>query len=215
MVTRSDQQGSGRPYHHGNLRKALLEAAVEVIEESGAAALRLRDLARRVGVSHAAPANHFRDRADVLLHLALEGTELLAAMHQAVLDRHRDCSTEALNGLGVAYVEFAVRHRAHFEVMFLRELASEPRLIEAGRRNFEMLVGAVADVQRERGRSLHETGPSDAQLVALGCWATVHGFATLHAQGLLPGVDVSAVPLLAEQAMDAMKRMASRQDANH
>ncbi len=103
-----------RGYHHGDLRRALLSAAVQAIEESGPAALSLRDLARRAGVSHAAPAHHFGDRAGLFTAIAVQGFDALA-----------DALTEAgdeLLDLGVAYVEFAVRHRAHFEVMFHPDL---------------------------------------------------------------------------------------------
>ncbi|GIJ77332.1 TetR/AcrR family transcriptional regulator [Micromonospora phaseoli] len=103
-----------RGYHHGDLRRALLDVAVTAIEESGPAALSLRELARRAGVSHAAPAHHFGDRAGLFTALAVQGFDSLA---------------EALDGaggelldLGVAYVDFAVRHRAHFEVMFQPDL---------------------------------------------------------------------------------------------
>jgi AcrR family transcriptional regulator len=76
---------SARPYHHGDLRRAVLDAAVAAIAESGPAALSLRDLARRAEVSHAAPAHHFGDKAGVLTALAAEGYALLA---DALLETH-------------------------------------------------------------------------------------------------------------------------------
>lgn len=99
-----------RAYHHGDLRRALLAAALEAIEEVGPTALSLRDLARRAGVSHAAPAHHFGDKAGLLTALAAQGFDLLA---QALVQAGDD-----LLEAGVAYVDFAVRHRAYFEVMF-------------------------------------------------------------------------------------------------
>lgn len=102
-----------RGYHHGDLPRALLDAAVEVIAESGPAALSLRDLARRAGVSHAAPAHHFGDKAGLLTALAVQGFDLLA-------DALR--GAEDLLSAGVAYVDFAVGHRAHFDVMFRPDL---------------------------------------------------------------------------------------------
>ncbi len=101
-------------YHHGDLRRVLLSTAAEAIAESGPAALSLRELARRAGVSHAAPAHHFGDKAGLLTALATQGFDLLA-------DALRQAGDDLLD-TGVAYVGFAVRHRAHFDVMFRPEL---------------------------------------------------------------------------------------------
>jgi AcrR family transcriptional regulator len=108
---------TARPYHHGNLRWAVLAAAVEAITEVGPAGVSLRDLARRAGVSHAAPAHHFGDKAGLLTALAAEGYSLLADALEAAQHRTRDFLE-----VGVAYVRFAVEHRAHFEVMFRPDL---------------------------------------------------------------------------------------------
>ncbi|HEV7962299.1 MAG TPA: helix-turn-helix domain-containing protein, partial [Actinoplanes sp.] len=104
-------------YHHGDLRRALLDAAAEVIEEQGPAALSLRDLARRAGVSHAAPTHHFGDKAGLLTALATEGYGLLVAELA-----EEWAATHSFLEQGVAYVRFAIRHRAHFEVMFRPDL---------------------------------------------------------------------------------------------
>ncbi|MFI2649353.1 TetR/AcrR family transcriptional regulator [Micromonospora fulviviridis] len=158
-----------RAYHHGDLRRALLEAAVEVMAESGPAALSLRDLARRAGVSHAAPAHHFSDKAGLLTALAAEGFELLA---EALGNAGDD-----LADTGVAYVGFAVRHRAHFEVMFRPDLyrADDPEVVAARTRAGELLRAGVA---RRTGRGL--------DVDALAAWSIVHGFATLWLSGALP-----------------------------
>src|SRR6476660_7136325 len=104
---------STKPYHHGNLCNALLEAAAEAITEHGVAELRLRDLARRLGVSHGAPANHFRDREDLLIALAVQGFERLTAHQRKALDAKHTTPAAALNALGVAYVEFARDNPSH------------------------------------------------------------------------------------------------------
>ena len=106
-----------RPYHHGDLRQAILTAAVAALAESGPARLSLRDLARRAGVSHAAPAHHFGDKAGLLTAIAAEGYNLLADTLTAAQRRTADFLE-----VGVAYVRFAVDHRAHFEVMFHPDL---------------------------------------------------------------------------------------------
>lgn len=128
-----------RAYHHGDLRRALLAAALEAVGEVGPAALSLRDLARRAGVSHAAPAHHFGDKAGLLTALAAQGFDLLAQ----TLTEADDDLLEA----GVAYVDFAVTHRAYFEVMFRPELyrADDAELIAARGRAGAALRSGVAD----------------------------------------------------------------------
>ncbi|CAM5543275.1 hypothetical protein STANM309S_00955 [Streptomyces tanashiensis] len=93
-------------YHHGELRQAVLAAALDVIATDGPGALSLRDLARRAGVSHAAPAHHFKDRTGLLTAIATQGYELLAAGL---------AGTARLRERGVRYVRFAVEHPAHFQ----------------------------------------------------------------------------------------------------
>src|SRR3954452_9304586 len=130
-------------YHHGDLRRTLLAAAAEVIEEQGPTALSLRDLARRAGVSHAAPTHHFGDKAGLLTALATDGYDLLAAE----LTKEWAASHSFLEQ-GVAYVRFAIEHRAHFEVMFRPDLyhAGEPALATARDRARQALyLGISAD----------------------------------------------------------------------
>ena len=105
-----------RPYHHGDLRPALLRAAVEVIGQAGPAAMSLREVARRAGVTHAAAAYHFGDKAGLLTAVAAQGYRMLAEELRSA----RDARSGFLE-VGVAYVQFAVSHRAHFEVMYQPE----------------------------------------------------------------------------------------------
>jgi AcrR family transcriptional regulator len=154
-----------RPYHHGDLRRAILAAALDVISAEGPSALSLRDLARRAGVSHAAPAHHFKDRTGLLTAIAAEGYELLAAT-LAEADDLRDA--------GVRYVRFAREHPAHFQVMFTPELLRENDLELTTARTLagERLREAVTAVPPS-GR-----GP-DPRLAGVAAWSLAHGFATL------------------------------------
>ncbi len=196
-----------RPYHHGNLRTALLEAAEVAIREHGVAELRLRDLARRVGVSHGAPANHFRDRNALLVALAVQGFDKLREAQAEVLAQQHDSPLDALHAIGVAYVRFSVEHPAHFEVMFQRELLMDPKLLQAAGRTFEQLMGVIGDVQGNG-----EGAPrGDVPLGALGAWALVHGLANLHAMGLLPSAICNDVPKLAAEVLAAMTRIVEGQ----
>ncbi len=100
------------PYHHGDLRRALLDTALDAIGEQGPAAVSLRDVARRAGVSHAAPTHHFRDKTGLLTAIAAEGWSLLAdALSESA------ARSGSFGELGVAYVLFATSHPAHFAVM--------------------------------------------------------------------------------------------------
>ncbi|WP_329119694.1 TetR/AcrR family transcriptional regulator [Streptomyces sp. NBC_01353] len=152
-------------YHHGDLRQAVLSAALDVIATEGPSALSLRDLARRAGVSHAAPAHHFKDRAGLLTAVATEGFDLLAA----ALAQAKD-----LKDAGVRYVRFATEHPAHFQVMFQPDLhrPDDPELLAAKERAGAGLRAGIAGVPAD-GR-----GP-DARLAGVAAWSLAHGFATL------------------------------------
>jgi AcrR family transcriptional regulator len=132
-----------RTYHHGDLRRALLQATAEAITENGVATLSMRDLARRAGVSHAAPTHHFGDKAGLLTAFATEGFEQLAK----ALGTSRLASNSFVE-LGVTYVRFAVTRRAEFEVMFRPDLyhAADPELLAARARAADALYAAVSDL---------------------------------------------------------------------
>lgn len=164
---------TGRRYHHGDLRRALLATAAEAISQNGPAALSLRDLARRAGVSHAAPTHHFGDKAGLLTALATEGFGLLADA--------LDAAGGDILDAGVAYVRFAVAHRAHFEVMFQPGLyhPGDPRLAAERRRADQALTDALA--------GMAEPPAAEHRLSAeLAAWSIVHGFASLWLSGALP-----------------------------
>ena len=167
---------AGRAYHHGDLRRALLSAAVEAIGEAGPAALSLRDLARRAGVSHAAPTHHFGDKAGLLTALATDGFRLLAGELTRAAQE-----TGSILEIGVAYLRFAVENRAHFEVMFRPELyhQDDPELVAASQQaNAALQAGVAALPDAPSGR--------EGRLTGLAAWSIVHGFATLWLAGTLP-----------------------------
>jgi AcrR family transcriptional regulator len=161
----SSEDGDRRPYHHGDLRRAILGAALDVIASDGPSALSLRDLARRAGVSHAAPAHHFKDRTGLLTAIAAEGFELLSSGLTEAAD---------LRDAGVRYVRFAREHPAHFQVMFTPGLLRENdvELTTAKALAAERLRAAVAAVPAG-GRG------SDSRLAGVAAWSLAHGFATL------------------------------------
>ncbi|MER7170833.1 TetR/AcrR family transcriptional regulator [Streptomyces mesophilus] len=167
-------------YHHGDLRLALLTAALDVIAADGPGALSLRDLARRAGVSHAAPAHHFKDRTGLLTAIAAQGYELLAeALAHAPELRER----------GVRYVRFGIEHPAHFQVMFTPELlrTDDPALVAARERAGAELRSAVTAAT---------DGDADARAAGIAAWSLAHGFTTLlltrNLEGPLAGGDPEA-----------------------
>lgn len=187
---------SGRPYHHGDLRNALRAATVELIGEVGPGGFSLREAARRAGVSHAAPAHHFGDRAGLLTAVAVEGFETLQAEFDQALAAATD-PVESLVALSRAYVRVARRNRAHYAVMFREDLlrADEEGYQRCGLGAFGTVVAAV-----ERLRD-HLGAPFDVPATSLHCWSTVHGLSQLHelshamAQhlGHAPVADIEAV----------------------
>ncbi|MFI2783338.1 TetR/AcrR family transcriptional regulator [Streptomyces sp. ALB3] len=179
-----------RTYHHGDLRRALLTAALDVIAQEGPDALSLRDLARRAGVSHAAPAHHFKDRTGLLTAVAAEGYALFADALAAAPD---------LQERGVAYVRFATRHPAHFQVMFRPELyrADDTALLTARSHATEALRAGVGDLpEAARGE--------DAGLAGVAAWSLAHGFATLLLTGNLSGALEGRTPETAFRSLTGL-----------
>jgi AcrR family transcriptional regulator len=169
-----------RGYHHGNLRKALLDAGVALIGEVGPKAFTIREVARRAGVSHNAPYRHFLDKDELLEAIALEGFERLTA---AMKKRSVAGATaaERLRLCGCGYVDFALRWRHHFLVMFDLPSRGLPRHYTVGENAFQTLLGFIIEAQKEG--ALPEGDPHPLALMA---WSMVHGIAKLAISGNLP-----------------------------
>lgn len=155
-------------YHHGDLRSALLAAAWEIVDRQGTEALTTRALAARVGVSHAAPAHHFADKSALLLALAAEGENRLAAAITAATKDARGAK-DKLRAAGQAYVKFALAHPATFRLLAAHPAKTDASLAEASGR----LHAAIADAA---GGAV-SAGAPDAKTFA--AWATLHGAACL------------------------------------
>ncbi len=165
---------SGTGYHHGDLPNALRSAAVDVIDERGLGSFSLREVARRAGVSHTAPAHHFGDMRGLLTSVAADGFDaLFAALTAAGADV--DDPVERLIALGEAYVSLARTNHAHCEVMFRVDVVDpdNPRLQEAGMRAYAVLEDTV--------RSLIDDEQLDADLddATWLCWSAMQGLVTL------------------------------------
>lgn len=184
-------------YHHGDLRTALLEAAVEAIAERGLQGLSLRECARRLGVSHAAPYRHFPDKEHLLAAIAGQGFRWLTAAGEAAMEGIDDPDAR-LRAYGVAYVRFAVDHPEHLRVMFAAEIdhaAVDPDDQAAGDAAFELL--------RKTSAELLGDPPAGEELpTALSFWSMSHGFSMLLIDGRIPPehvADDAAIEALAEE----------------
>lgn len=171
-----------RRYHHGNLKKALLDAAVKVIAKVGPRAFTLREVARKAKVSHNAPYRHFRDKEELLAAVAAEGFDRLAdSMIDAAAPADDALSALLLSGSG--YVQFALRWPDHFSVMFDQHegFHAYPNYAASGQRAFQVLLDRITAAQ-EAG----QLPAGDANALALTAWSMVHGIAKLAISGLLP-----------------------------
>jgi AcrR family transcriptional regulator len=180
-------------YHHGDLRAALVRAAIDLLEESGETELSLRAVARRAGVSPAAPYRHYADREALVSAVAAVGyrelAERLAAAHPS------PSTPEQLASVAIAYVQFALERPALFRIMF-----GEP----CDRDNDER-VAATAAVSQYVRAIVERTFPrADTDALATAVWALVHGLACLHLDGKLDASTPSAVAERIAAAIDAL-----------
>jgi len=203
-AVKRDSPAAKRNYHHGDLRRALLDAAWRLVAEKGLAALTLRELARAAGVSHAAPYHHFPTRTALLDALAEEG---FAGLDRAMAEAKTGPAAggpaevgqtprpvdgaDVMVRIGRAYVDFACAHPEQLQVMFRpRHHESEgpppPALAEIGAQAYGHLADGVRVCQAQ---GLAPAG--DPNELALSAWSLVHGFASLWGQGqlgaLIPG----------------------------
>jgi len=194
-------------YHHGDLPRALVDAALELIGERGPAGFTLREAARRVGVSHAAPYRHFPDRHALLQAVAEEGfTAMRDEMMEAI--GGIDDPAARFQALGITYIRFAVGHPSHFQVMFGPEgaRADGSSLAAVKEETFRLLLAAIANCQ---ATGVVREGPPEE--LAVAAWSAVHGLASLLVDGALrrPGRKASVedlARLVTRTLMDGMRR---------
>jgi AcrR family transcriptional regulator len=169
-----------RAYHHGDLRRVLVEAAARLVAERGLRGVTLREVGRRAGVSHAAPYHHFADRDALMAAVAEEGFRRFDTAQTAAAAAAGPAPRARLTALGVAYVRFAAAHPHHFRLMFRPELwkpGAYPGLAAVAARTFARLSETVGACR----------GGEDPQLPALLAWSAIHGLATLWLDGALAG----------------------------
>jgi AcrR family transcriptional regulator len=170
------------------LRKTLLSAGLELLAEGSPEALTLREVARRAGVSHAAPYRHFESKEVLLGELATQGFEALASSMEEAQRGHRE-PLDRLRRSGVGYVRFAMAHPAHLRLMFKNTLGDQAptELVKAGDRAFGILADAVAACQKAGVLPSGDPTP-----MAWTCWSLVHGLSMLMLDHALDPLGVSA-----------------------
>jgi AcrR family transcriptional regulator len=173
---------AARPYHHGDLKAAVLAAAEDLLERDGLHALTLRAVAREVGVSHTAPKNHFGDLMGLLSELAAVGYVRYSAALAKAVNSATDDSRDRMKAMGLAYVAFARSHPALFFLMFHNERLDirRPSLAVAIEEARQALRAAIAT-----SVTVKPLKPIQLAARATASWALVHGFAMLLLDGRL------------------------------
>ena len=196
--SREDPGGSRRGYHHGNLREALIRAALKLIAEKGPGGLTFADAARAAGVSSAAPYRHFRDRDALLADIARRGFERLEAALARAWDDGGPEARAAFSQVGRAYLAFARAEPAHYAAMFEAgvPLDADPALRQAADRAFGVLRTACEAVCS----LLPKERRPPALMMALHVWALSHGVAALFARG---DAGRRKLPMAAEDLLEA------------
>jgi AcrR family transcriptional regulator len=173
-----------RAYHHGDLKDQLVAAAEAIILERGVDGFTLREAARRAGVSPAAPAHHFKDAKGLLSEVAMRGFQAFGDALDAADKRGGEDPARRLHEQGLAYVNFAVRNRARFELMFRRTMwdPNYPGIKAVANRSFGVLEGAI---RAARGVPADVPLDDDTNGMLMATWSIVHGFAHLALGGEL------------------------------
>ncbi len=187
-----------RGYHHGNLREALIEAALRLISEKGPGGFTFAEAARAAGVSPAAPYRHFRDRDDLIADVALRGYEQFSAILRTAWDGGKPAPRAALQRIGNAYLAFARTQPAAYAAMFESglKLAEHPALQIAADEAFSVLREACDALVK----ALPATRKPPALMVALHVWSVAHGIASLFARG---DQGRRPLPMPAEELLEA------------
>ena len=175
-------------YHHGALRRALIETGLELISEKGISGFTLREVAKRTGVSTAAPYHHFKDKAELLQAMSLEGWRMLGERFK-VASSALETASARLRAIGEAYIRFAIEYTPYFRVMSRPDLYRSKGSCVGGDMTgltvFEMLRSAVAGCFPGK-----KNDDPDLQEMVLHAWVMVHGFSALWIDGSIRGTSL-------------------------
>jgi AcrR family transcriptional regulator len=202
----ADPGSESRSYHHGDLKRALIESAKDILRNEGQEALTLRAVARAAGVSPTAPYRHFADRRSLVAAVAEEGFHEmgLAMRHAMAVEGGR----KGFKQIGLAYVRFAHEHSAEYRVMFGAELAQRddlPGLLQQSRSVIEFVAHGIAELQKAG-----VVGPGEPRTLAVTVWAVLHGLVMLSLDGQTAASGLSVDELVEEATRMIMFGMAPR-----
>ena len=177
-------------YHHGDLAHTLIAVAIDLIEEKGASGLSLREVARMAGVSHGAPAHHFRDKTGLLTAIAVQGLRELAETLQLAGEARPAAGYQKLIGSGEAYIRFSLEHPAYYAVMYRPDLVNpvDPDYALSTRLPGKVLTQFIEQTLLANGQ---DVSPKIVAGAAIALWSQVHGFASIWASGNLGDPDDS------------------------
>ena len=173
-----------KTYHHGNLKEALISAGLEILSQKGMEGLSLRNVAKRIGVSHAAPYNHFPDKQALLAAMSTAGHEQL---HQTLLEtfeKFKHDSTDLIIEIAWAYLQFAQQDPDRFKLMFssaLEEERNHPAFMEISGKSIALFEEIIVFCQ-----SKGQLAGCDVKGIAIKLWSSVHGFTTLMLENQFP-----------------------------
>ncbi len=171
-------------YHHGDLKNALIRAGIEILSKDGRQALSLRNVAKKAGVSHAAPYAHFADKQALIAAIAAEGYKKLYQQLVTAQQSQPDPLNRLL-AVSRAYVQFAIDEPDHFKITFSGVVEAEqsyPEYVEQSKHCFALVVAVVAECQ-----TIGILPAGDTELTAVSIWACIHGFVQLLLANQLPG----------------------------
>lgn len=181
-----------RPYHHGDLKRVVIDMAKEMLREDKGWQFTLREVARRAGVSHTAPYKHFPDKSALLAELAMLGFNDLRTQLAAISERPLRSARAQFVAAAKAYIEFGTSNPSLYRLMFSADVdkTSFPHLKSAGADAFAVLVNIL-----ERGQSDGAFRKQPERNQATASWALVHGYTMLAIEGHLLAEQVGAKPL--------------------
>ncbi|NEP14742.1 MAG: TetR family transcriptional regulator [Symploca sp. SIO2C1] len=196
-------KSSETSYHHKDLRQSLIKAALELIaQKQDASTLSLREVARQVGVSNAAPYRHFADKNALLAAVAEEGFHILTGCLQSSIEKTSDDPLQQLQASGVAYIKFAISHPSHYRLMFSAFRADnlcDPPLNAAGQEAFAVMMDTIV-----RGQKASKIQVGEPLHLAWVTWSFVHGLAMLLIDHQLPITDEQDIVSVAELATKSL-----------